>query len=143
MTTLGNDSRVVMKANAIDVLCVIVLVAYFLHFALPALGGGFPGHDMMNMYTYWFPGMLKSLHANICFWTSFYRPGGALYYLPLYHFFGLNPQPYRIVQVSILAAAIPVVYYLARLLGSSQSVAFLGVLVFSYHAQLADLVFSG
>jgi len=131
------------QSNAIDVLCVIVLVAYFLHFALPALGGGFPGHDMMNMYTYWLPGMLKSLRANICFWTSFYRPGGALYYLPLYHFFALNPQPYRIVQVSILAASIPVVYYLARLLGSSQSVAFLGVLVFSYHAQLADLVFTG
>ena len=146
MTSLGNHSRLVMRgnqSNAIDVLCVIVLVAYFLHFALPALGGGFPGHDMMNMYTYWLPGMLKSLRANICFWTSFYRPGGALYYLPLYHFFALNPQPYRIVQVSILAASIPVVYYLARLLGSSQSVAFLGVLVFSYHAQLADLVFTG
>jgi len=146
MTSLGNHSRLVMRgnqSNAIDVLCVIVLVAYFLHFALPALGGGFPGHDMMNMYTYWLPGMLKSLRANICFWTSSYRPGGALYYLPLYHFFALNPQPYRIVQVSILAASIPVVYYLARLLGSSQSVAFLGVLVFAYHAQLADLVFTG
>ncbi len=146
MTSLGNHSRLVMRGNqskAIDVLCVIVLVAYFLHFALPALGGGFPGHDMMNMYTYWLPGVLKSLRANICFWTSSYRPGGALYYLPLYHFFALNPQPYRIVQVSILAASIPVVYYLARLLGSSQSVAFLGVLVFAYHAQLADLVFTG
>src|SRR5215471_18451027 len=130
MTTFGNHSRVVMKANAIDVLCVIVLVAYFLHFALPALGGGFPGHDMLNMYSYWLPGMVKSLRANICFWTSFYRPGGALYYLPLYHFFGLSPQPYRIAQISVLAASIPVVYYLARLLASSQSVAFLGVLAF-------------
>ena len=133
----------VNQSNAIDVLCVIVLVVYFLHFALPALGVGFAGHDMMNMYSYWLPGSLKSLRANICFWTSFYRPGGALYYLPLYHFFGLNPQPYRIVQISILAASIPVVYYLARLLASSQSVAFLGVLALSYHAQLADLVFTG
>jgi hypothetical protein len=133
MTSLGNHSRLVMRlnqSNAIDILCVIVLVAYFLHFALPAVGGGFPGHDMMNMYTYWLPGMLKSFQANICFWTSFYRPGGALYYLPLYHFFGLNPQPYRIVQISILATSIPIVYYLARLLGSSRSVAFLGVLAF-------------
>src|SRR5206468_9197657 len=103
----------------------------------------FSGHDMLNMYSYWFPGMLKSLWANICFWTSPYRPGGALYYLPLYHLFGLNPQPYRIVQISILTASIPVVYYLARLLTSSQSVAFLGLLAFSYRAQLADLVFTG
>jgi hypothetical protein len=132
-----------MKAKAIDVMCVIVVVAYFFHFALPALGGGFAGHDMLNMYYYWVPGMLKSLRANVCFWTSPYRPGGALYYLPLYHLFGLNPQPYRIVQISILAASIPLVYYLARLLGSSQSVAFLGVFAFSYHAQLADLVFTG
>ena len=109
---MGNRSRLVMRfnqSNAIDVLCVVVLVAYFLHFSLPAVGGGFPGHDMMNMYSYWLPGMLKSLRANICFWTSSYRPGGALYYLPLYHFFGLNPQPYRIAQISILAAPIPVV----------------------------------
>jgi hypothetical protein len=132
-----------MKGNAIDVLCVIALLAYFLHFALPALSGGFSGHDMLNLYIYWLPGTLKSLRANICFWISFYRPGGALYYLPLYHFFGLNPQPYRIVQISILAASIPIVYYLARLLASSRSVAFLGVLGFSYHARLADLVFTG
>ena len=146
MISFGNHPRLVMRINqskAIDVLCVIVLVAYFLHFALPALGGGFPGHDMMNMYSYGFSGMLKSFRANICFWTSFYRPGGALYYLPLYHFFALNPLPYRIVQVSILAASIPAVYYLARLLASSQSVAFLGVLVFSYRAKLADLAFTG
>ena len=146
MTSLGNHSRLVMRfnqSNAIDVLCVVVLVTYFLHFALPAIGGGFPGHDMLNMYTYWVPGMLKSFQANICFWTSFYRPGGALYYLSLYHFFGLNPQPYRIVQISILAVSIPIVYYLARLLGSSRSVAFLGVLAFSYHPQLADLLFTG
>ena len=146
MTSLGNHSRLVMRfnqSNAIDVLCVIVIVAYFLHFALPALAGGFPGHDMLNMYIYWLPGMLKSLWANICFWTSFYRPGGALYYLPLYHLFGLNPQPYRIIQISILAASIPVAYYLGRLLAASQPVAFLGVLAFSYHAQSADLVFTG
>jgi hypothetical protein len=35
------------------------------------------------------------------------------------------------------------VYHLARLLASSRSVAFLGVLAFCYHAQLANLVFSG
>lgn len=132
-----------MKGKAIDQLCVMVLLAYFLHFSLPALGGGFSGHDTLNLYIYWLPGMLKSLRANICFWTSFYRPGGALYYLPLYHLFGLNPQPYRIAQISILAASIPVVYYLARLLASSRSVAFLATFAFCYHAQLAELVFTG
>jgi len=60
--------------------------------------------------------------------------------LPL---FGLNPQPYRVAQISILAASIPIAYHLARLLASSRSIAFLAVLAFCYHAQLANLVFFG
>jgi hypothetical protein len=58
MTSSDNHSRLVVavnESNAIDVLYAIVLVAYFLHFALPALGAGFSGHDMMNMYSYWLP----------------------------------------------------------------------------------------
>jgi hypothetical protein len=122
---------------------VSVLVLYFLHFAFPSLAAGFNEDEMMNMYVYWFSGAFKSLWANICFWTGSGRPAGALYYLPLYHFFSLNPQPYRIVQISILTASIPMLYYLARLLASSRSVAFLAVLALSYHAQLAYLVFIG
>ena len=135
--------KLLYGSNAIDVLCVLVLIAYFLHFAVPSLAGGFNDDEMMNIYGYWHLGALKSLWANICFWKVLGRPAGALYYLPLYHFFSLNSQPYRIVQVSILAASIPMVYYLARLLAASRSVAFLAVLALCYHAQLANLVFSG
>ena len=131
------------RAIIIDAVSVTVLVAYFLYFAFPALRGGFRGDEMMNMWFYWKSGMVKSLWANVTFWTTFYRPGGALYYLPLYHLFALNPLPYRIVQITILAASIPVVYYLSRCLTSSQSVAFLTVLVLCYHPRLADLVFVG
>jgi hypothetical protein len=131
------------RAIAIDAISMAVLIAYFLHFALPALRGGFRGDEMMNMVIYWKSGMLKSLWANVAFWTTFYRPGGALYYLPLYHFFALDPLPYRIVQISILAASIPLVYYLSRCLTSSRSVAFLTVLALCYHPLLANLVFVG
>jgi len=142
-----NDGRLrrqgFYRFNAADMLCMIVLAAYFLHFALPSLAGGFNEDEMMNIYVYWRLGAVKSLCANLCFWTGIGRPAGALYYLPLYHFCSLNPQPYRIVQVSILAASIPIVYYLARLLARSRSVAFLAILALSYHAQLGDLVFAG
>jgi hypothetical protein len=131
------------RAIAIDAISVAVLIAYFLHFALPALRGGFRGDEMMNMTIYWDSGMLKSLLANVTFWTTFYRPGGALYYLSLYHLFALDPLPYRIVQISILAASIPLVYYLSRCLTSSRSVAFLAVLALCYHPGLANLVFVG
>src|SRR5438046_3503731 len=82
-----------------DGICVTVLIAYFLHFALPALRGGFREDEMMNMGTCSCAGALKSLLANLVFWKLFlcsgcalydfylYRLGGAFYYLPLYHFF--------------------------------------------------------
>ena len=133
----------VNRSIVVDATCIVVLIAYFLYFALPAVGGGFRGDEMMNMIIYWQSGMLKSLWANVTFWTTFYRPGGALYYLPLYHFFGLNPKPYRIVQIGVLAASIPIVYYLNRVLAPSRLVAFLATLVLCYHAALIDLAFVG
>ena len=142
-----HDTFVLVTRNSretlIDLACVTVLIGYFLYFALPSLRGGFGADEPMNMYFYWHPGILRCLWANVCFWTNFYRPAGALYYLPLYHFFSLNPEPYRIVQIGIVAASIPIIYWLSRLLTTSRSVAFLGTVVVSYHADLANLVFRG
>ncbi len=110
---------------------------------IAARHGGFREDEMMNLWAYWYVGPVQSLFALAKFWTPYYRPGGGLYYLPLYHFFGLNPLPYRIVQISILALSIPIAYWLARLLASSRSVAFLGVLAFCYHPYVASVVFVG
>src|SRR5438552_99592 len=125
--------------------CIGLLLAYFLHFALPALRAGFGEDEMMNLYFYWFPGAFRSIRANFCFWSISYpqRPAGAVYFLPLYHFFSLDPLPYRIVQISILTATIPIFFYLARLLSGSRAVGFLVALAMCYHQELANLVFSG
>jgi hypothetical protein len=145
------------RRNIFDASCVAVLIAYFLYFALPSLRGGFREDEMMNMGICWCSGALRSFLANIVFWKLFlcpadalyhlplylYRPGGALYYLPLYHFFKLDPLPYRIAQIAILAASIPLVYYLSRRLASSRSIAFLAALPLCYHPRLASLVFVG
>ena len=132
-----------LRYTMVDATCILLLIVYFLRFAIAARHGGFRDDEMLNLWIYWRAGAFKSLIANITFWTTFYRPAGALYYLPLYHFFRLDPVPYRIVQISILTAAIPIAYYLARLLTSSRSVAFLAVLGVCYHAALANLVFVG
>lgn len=131
------------RCTKLDTICVVVLILYFLHFAVPARHGGFREDEMMNLWTYWYVGPVQSVFALAKFWTPSYRPGGALYYLPLYHLFGLNPLPYRIAQVSILALSIPIAYYLARLLSASRSVAFLAILAFCYHPYVANLVFVG
>ena len=131
------------RCTRVDAICVLLLIAYFLHFALAARHGGFREDEMLNLWGYWYIGPVQSLFDLAKFWTPYYRPGGALYYLPLYHFFGLNPFPYRIVQISILALSIPIAYWLARLLASSRSVACLAVLAFCYHPYVANLVFVG
>ena len=128
----------------LDAICVTVLIAYFLYFALPAVGGHFAQDVIPELYRYWHFGPLKWFWANICFWRDtifFFRPGGVLYCGVLYHCFGLNPRPYHIAQISILAASIPMLYYLTRSLSSSRSVAFLAVLAFCYHVNLISLVF--
>jgi len=142
LITSSNSGRT-ERRGLIDVTCVAVLIVYFLHFAIRAVHGGFRDDEMLNMAIYWHAGMSKCLLANLTFWTTFYRPAGALYYLPLYHLFGLDPMPYRLVQISILAATIPIVYYLSWLLTSSRSVAFLAALGTCYHPRLLDLVFVG
>src|SRR5213082_2079058 len=151
----GAETGRAYRRTVFDAICVAILIAYFLHFALPALRGGFREDEMMNMGTCSCAGALKSLLANLVFWKLFlcsgcalydfylYRPGGAFYYLPLYHFFDLDPLPYRIVQISILVGSIPLVYYLSRRLASSRSIAFVAVLALCYHPRLAGLVFVG
>jgi hypothetical protein len=130
--------------GGLNVLCIGLLLAYFFDFAVPALRGGFADDEMMNLYLYWLAGPLKSIEANLCFWSTFPpRPAGALYYLPLYHFFSLDPLPYRFVQISILAATIPIIFCLAHLLSGSRAVAFLVALAMCYHGQMGSLVFTG
>ena len=76
------------QLTRLDGVCLLLLIAYFLYFALPARHGGFREDEMMNLWAYWHVGPLQSLFGFAKFWTSYYRPGGALYYLPLYHFCG-------------------------------------------------------
>jgi hypothetical protein len=129
------------KNLTIDLICVAVLIGYFLHFALQSLPAHFRDDDMMNMEYYWSTGTLKAIRANLFFWTSFQRPLAALYYLPLHHFFDLHAKPYRVVTITLVGAAIPFAYLLARSLGTSRSVAFLAVVTWCYHPRLASLVF--
>ena len=140
----GATSERAYRDIILDAICVTVLIAYFLYFALPAVGGHFAQDIIPELYRYWYFGPLKWFWANICFWRDtsyFFRPGGVLYCGVLYHCFGLNPRPYHIAQISILAASIPMLYYLTRSLSSSRSVAFLAVLAFCYHVNLISLVF--
>jgi len=122
----------------IDLACIIVLVGYFLHFALQSSSPPyFRPDDLWNIAYYWVHGPLEMTRENLFFWRGVGRPLGALYYLPLYSLFDLDPKPYRIVTIALVGATIPVGYVLCRSLTSSRPLAFLAVLVWCYHPLLA------
>jgi hypothetical protein len=66
----------------------------------------------------------------------------AAFYLPLYHWFGLNPVPFHIAILSLLALNTILVFLLARQLGCEDLPAFLAALTVSYHAGLPNLQYS-
>ena len=76
------------------------------------------------------------------FWSTAYRPLGALFYIPLYKMFGLNPLPYRIVSFAILGVNLLLLYRFCARLTNSREIAFLATFVASYHAWFVDLYYS-
>jgi hypothetical protein len=66
----------------------------------------------------------------------------AAFYLPLYHWFGLNPVPFHIAIVALLAVNTILVFFLARELDCEDLPAFLAALAVSYHAGLPNLQYS-
>jgi hypothetical protein len=118
------------------------LAIVLLYFACSAWGGlqaGFRNDDLINLHYYWTAGPWKALQGNLLFFSTFYRPMGAAFYLPLFHFAGLNPFPYRAVIFLLLGVNVVLIWRFAALLTSDYLVAFVVAFVVSNHAFLADL----
>ncbi len=69
------------------------MLANVLWFARRGVLSYFAIDDMMNMGGYWATPTWKLVGAQFAFFSSYYRPMGALFYLPLFHLFGFNPLP--------------------------------------------------
>jgi hypothetical protein len=79
---------------------------------------------------------------NLRFWSTAYRPLGALFYVPLYQAFGMAPLPYRIACFTILGLNLVLLYRFCALLTNSHEIAFLATFLASYHAWFVDLYYS-
>src|SRR5215472_5176362 len=62
------------------------LVAYFVYFAKDGLRGHFALDDLANIFYYHHRGNWSVLQALIEFPSTYLRPMGALFYLPIFHF---------------------------------------------------------
>jgi hypothetical protein len=102
----------------------------------------FAADDMMNMGRYFLLGPSKALAAQFLLWEGSYRPMGAAFYLPLYHWFGLHPAPFQAAIFAILAINAILLYWLAVTLGAGELAAGLAALVAAYPAGLGNLVYN-
>src|SRR5882724_4118173 len=106
------------------ILIALALTAYFVYFAYGALRAHFAPDDMMNIGRALDRGLLLDIRDNFTFWSSAYRPLGALVYFVMFRVFGLNPMPYRILALALMAANLYLTYVVALLVTKSRASAF-------------------
>jgi hypothetical protein len=119
-----------------------ILSAYFLFFSWDRMKDRFAADDMMNMGIYFGLGPWRAFASQWLLWRGFYRPLGAAFYLPLHHWFGLNPVPFQIAIMLLLAFNAYLAFRLAEALGSSDLASGLAALAVSYHAGLSNLQYN-
>src|ERR1035441_4878968 len=120
----------------------LLTVAYFLYFNWNGLWVHFGADDMMNMAYCWRPGPARLLLGALLPWHAAYRPTAGLFYLPLLHFFGLNPLPYHAVMLAILLGNLYLMYRFALRIGCGELQAGLATLMLAYHAGLSMLYYN-
>lgn len=118
------------------------LAAYFVYFAFAGLRGRFALDDLANMAYYFHRGTWSLILAQFEFCSTYLRPMGGLFYMPIFHFAGFNPLPYRVAGLLIIGANIILFYVFAKLLTGSKGTAWLAALLVSYHPHLSDMIYS-
>jgi hypothetical protein len=121
----------------------LAVAVFFISSSWRAVNVHFSSDEMMNIYWYWEPGVWKVTWANILFWHRIIRPMGGVYYLPLFHLFGLNPWPYTVVRLVLLILVSLLLLRLAKRLTGSLSAATFAVMVVTYHPELVSLTHNG
>jgi len=121
---------------------VLLFTVYFLVVTWDGLKAQFAADDMLALHFYFIPPPLRVLTSQFMLWQGYWRPMGALYYLPLYHIWGLNPFPYHVVLLLLLWIGAYQLYRFARALGADELTAAMAALIACYHAGLANLYYN-
>lgn len=121
---------------------VTAITLYYAAFSWDRIHTYFAADDMMNLGHYFLLGPWKALESQFLLWEGFYRPMGAAFYLPLYHWFGLNPASFQAAIFVILGINTMLLYWLAITLGAGELAAGLAAVVAAYHAGLTNLVYN-
>jgi hypothetical protein len=120
----------------------VFLAGYFLCFNWGSLRVHFALDDLGNIGHYYNYSPWQLVLSNFLPWRGDSRPLGGLFYIPIYHFAGLNPLPYQAVLLLLLLAAVYWAYRFAKLLGAGEVAAALVALVLCYHGGIANLYYN-
>jgi hypothetical protein len=123
-------------------LATIFIVAFFLAFTWPGPLLYYTGDDLMNLYKYWSTPLPQLVKANLMFWSTFYRPFGAVVYLPLYYIFGFNPRPLYILYYVVLLLNLWLAYRVTSRITRSTQVAAIATLLCCFHGELGYLYYN-
>ncbi|MEZ5400827.1 MAG: glycosyltransferase family 39 protein [Bryobacteraceae bacterium] len=105
------------------------------------LFAGFTPDDMMNLFGYWSRPANDLIFANLFPFSAQYRPAGALFYLPLFHLFGLDPFPFRVLCFVLLLANSAVIYRVASHLAGRHAAAVTALLA-AHHPAYVDFYYN-
>lgn len=123
-------------------ICAVLLLAWFLAFAAMGVTAWFNYDDLMNLYAAADKPLSTLVANNFKIWSGVERPFAGLVNHLLWTAFGFHPLPFRIFCLLLLFADVALGAALMWRLSGSGAVALLGVVLFTYHANLTDLYLS-
>ena len=118
------------------------LAGYFLIFNWGSLRVRFALDDLANIGHYYEYSPWQLVLSNFLPWRGDSRPMGGLFYIPIYHFAGLNPVPYQAVLLAILLANVYWAYRLTKLLGADEIACWLVAMACCYYGGIANLYYN-
>ncbi len=118
------------------------LILYvFFRFARISLRAGFTSDDMLNLYQAWEKPVLRLLGENLLYFSSGYRPLGALFYRLMFAVGGLNPLPFRIAVLALLLLNLYLLYRVAAAIATREA-GFLAALLLCFNASFLDVYYN-
>ena len=116
-------------------------VLFTLPITLPVLQSFFTFDDLENL-SYYTKRPGQALWSNLVVFTSFRRPAGALFYLPSYWLFGLNPLPLYATGFSLFYLNLGLFYWLVLRLTGRRLTAALALVVCAFHPHIYNVLFN-
>lgn len=119
----------------------LALYGWFLFLIRGGLASGLGPDDLMNLHYYWFRPWSQLLKATVIFWSSYYRPGGGLFYRSIYALWGFHPLPFRIAALALLSVNFGLLALVVRQLTASRWCALMALVLIGIDPAFSDAYF--